>query len=95
MKTLNIADTARAIGIASFPGSPGVGRKESLGTRLQLASSEAFLCVTYGIRHFGIRHSGNHPVSQRRLTKTQTWLTVMTGVSPSFSVRVSFRAIFA
>ena len=32
-------------------------------------------------------------VSQRRLTKTQTWVTVKTGVSPSFRVGVSFRAI--
>ena len=32
-------------------------------------------------------------VSWRKLTKMQTWVTVMTGVSPSFRVGVSFRAI--
>ena len=33
------------------------------------------------------------PVSRRRLTKTKTWVMVRTGVSPSFRVGVSFRAI--
>ena len=36
---------------------------------------------------------GGTAVSQRRLTKTQIQFAVMTGVSPSFRVGVSFRAI--
>ena len=32
-------------------------------------------------------------VSQQKLTKVQTWGTVMTGVCPSFRVEVSFKAI--
>ena len=37
--------------------------------------------------------SGCTVVSRQRLRKTQSWVTLMTGVSPSFRVGVSFEAI--
>ena len=37
--------------------------------------------------------SGGRAVSQQRFTKMQTWVTVMTGIGPSFRVGVSFWAI--
>ena len=40
-----------------------------------------------------MQYKGGTVVSQRRLPKTQTWGTVMTGVCPSFRVGVSFRPI--
>ena len=36
---------------------------------------------------------GVNRVFRRRLTKTHTWVTVRTRVTPSFRVRVCFRAI--
>ena len=36
-----------------------------------------------------LRAQGSMAVSRRRLTKTQIWFTVTTGVSPSFRVGVS------